>query len=62
MELLHNRNVPYIMVNNSIFFCQSEIQDDHHLMTKFYDGTLLEKSLQIINLLITLKQLNHLKA
>jgi len=33
------------MVNDSIFFCQSEIQDGHHLMTKFYDGTLLEKSL-----------------
>ena len=31
--------------NAPIFFCQSEIQDGHHVMTKFYDGTLLEISL-----------------
>ena len=32
------------------FFCQSEIQDGHHLMTKFYDGTTGKISLNYYSL------------
>jgi hypothetical protein len=38
-------NYAFKLFNAPKFFCQSEIQDGHHLMTKFYDGTLLEISL-----------------